>query len=575
MSSRFKFNLAAAEYPVPGANPGAASAPAPAPAPTSVSAAAPEPVDATDRLAESMEQTAVSSSESPVSPGPPTAVSPTETAAPVPTRSCTLTSTSDAAPSPKTKQPTTSHLDLAGGEDEIEADEPSTPVKQAPKITPGKRTMNIVFIGHVDAGKSTTSGHIMYLMGNVDERTLERYEREAKARNRESWKYAWVIDTNEEERDRGKTVEVGHAHFETEKTHYTILDAPGHKAFVPHMIGGASQADVAVLVISARAGEFEAGFDRGGQTREHVMLAKTAGVRHLIIAINKMDDPTVMWSKERYDSCVEKLVPFVRSIGFNPKDINILPIAGLAGLNLKDRLPAGVFPSYDGPSLIEVLENLKAPERLVNAPVRFVVTEKYKEMGGSMVLGKLETGVITVGKKLMVNPTGAPCEVFGIFIDTNEILQAEPGDNVRLGLKGVDVDDLHAGYVLTSPEYVMPAVTKFEAQLMLLDCKNIISAGYTCMLHIHSAVSECTLSTLVMTLDKKTKEPLVKKPKFLKTGDTAIVRIEVPQSICMESFQTLDKLGRFMLRDEGKTIGIGVVTKLPKSVVGGGASQAE
>lgn len=207
-----------------------------------------------------------------------------------------------------------------------------------PSGAPKKEHVNVVFIGHVDAGKSTIGGQIMFLTGMVDRRTLEKYEREAKEKNRETWYLSWALDTNQEERDKGKTVEVGRAYFETEKKHFTILDAPGHKSFVPNMIGGASQADLAVLVISARKGEFETGFEKGGQTREHAMLAKTAGVKYLIVLINKMDDPTVDWSSERYEECKEKLVPFLKKVGFSPKkDIHFMPCSGLTGANLKEQ----------------------------------------------------------------------------------------------------------------------------------------------------------------------------------------------------------------------------------------------
>ncbi|CDQ97061.1 unnamed protein product [Oncorhynchus mykiss] len=184
-------------------------------------------------------------------------------------------------------------------EEEEEEELPMLKVIPLPPDAPKKEHVNVVFIGHVDAGKSTIGGQIMYLTGMVEKRTLEKYEREAKEKNRETWYLSWALDTNQEERDKGKTVEVGRAYFETEKKHFTILDAPGHKSFVPNMIGGASQADLAVLVISARKGEFETGFEKGGQTREHAMLAKTAGVKHLIVLVNKMDDPTVNWSLER------------------------------------------------------------------------------------------------------------------------------------------------------------------------------------------------------------------------------------------------------------------------------------
>merc|ERR1712142_1335537 len=208
----------------------------------------------------------------------------------------------------------------------------SSRVKQKPKavesVTTDKEHVNVVFIGHVDAGKSTIGGQMMYLTGMVDKRTLEKYEKEAKEKNRETWYLSWCMDTNNEEREKGKTVEVGRAYFETEKKHFTILDAPGHKSFVPNMIGGASQADLAVLVISARKGEFETGFERGGQTREHAMLVKTAGVKHLVVAINKMDDPTVQWDQGRYDEIVGKLSPWLsKQVGYKKDQVHFLPLS--------------------------------------------------------------------------------------------------------------------------------------------------------------------------------------------------------------------------------------------------------
>ncbi|XP_039991419.1 eukaryotic peptide chain release factor GTP-binding subunit ERF3A [Xiphias gladius] len=265
-------------------------------------------------------------------------------------------------------------------EEMMEEEEEEIPIPKVALATPDapkKEHVNVVFIGHVDAGKSTIGGQIMYLTGMVDKRTLEKYEREAKEKNRETWYLSWALDTNQEERDKGKTVEVGRAYFETEKKHFTILDAPGHKSFVPNMIGGASQADLAVLVISARKGEFETGFEKGGQTREHAMLAKTAGVKHLIVLINKMDDPTVNWSLERYEECKEKLVPFLKKVGFNPKkDIHFMPCSGLTGANLKDPVPECLW--YTGLPFIAHLDSLPNFTRSSDGPVRLPIVDKYK-----------------------------------------------------------------------------------------------------------------------------------------------------------------------------------------------------
>ena len=304
-----------------------------------------------------------------------------------------------------------------------------------------KRHLNIVFIGHVDAGKSTISGHIMYLSGMVDERTMEKYEREAKAKHRESWKFAWCMDTTDEERSRGKTQECGRGSFETEAKNYTILDAPGHKNFVPHMIGGASQADVAVLVISVRKGEFEAGFDRAGQTREHAVLAKTAGVKMLIVGINKMDDPSValeggIWDEERYNEVKGFLEPFLKQTGFNLKtEVHFMPISGFTGWNLKKRVDPKICPWYNGPSLLEFLDNLQPQQRYFDLPLRFPIADKYKEMG-TCVMGKLEAGTIKVGEQLIVLPNKTPVVVENIFVDHKdgqlELTEALPGDNIKM-----------------------------------------------------------------------------------------------------------------------------------------------
>lgn len=256
----------------------------------------------------------------------------------------------------------------------------------------GKEHVNIIFLGHVDAGKSTLGGSILISTGMVDERTLDKYKREAKDAGRETWYISWALDLNKEERAQGKTIEVGRGFFETEKRRYSILDAPGHKTYVPNMIGGASQADVGVLVISARKGEYETGFEKGGQTREHAMLAKTQGVNKLVIVVNKMDDPTVEWSEERYKECTTKLVQFLKGVGYNPKtDIAMMPVSAQTFTGIKERVPKDLAPWYGGPSLLEYLDGMQALERKLNAPFMMPIAAKYKDMG-TMVEGKIESG---------------------------------------------------------------------------------------------------------------------------------------------------------------------------------------
>ncbi|KAM5152922.1 eukaryotic peptide chain release factor GTP-binding subunit ERF3A isoform 1-T1 [Mantella aurantiaca] len=443
-------------------------------------------------------------------------------------------------------------------EEEEEMTKPKTVV--APPDAPKKEHVNVVFIGHVDAGKSTIGGQIMFLTGMVDKRTLEKYEREAKEKNRETWYLSWALDTNQEERDKGKTVEVGRAYFETEKKHFTILDAPGHKSFVPNMIGGASQADLAVLVISARKGEFETGFEKGGQTREHAMLAKTAGVKHLIVLINKMDDPTVNWSIDRYEECKEKLVPFLKKVGFNPKkDIHFMPCSGLTGANLKD--PVDCCPWYTGLPFIPYLDNLPNFSRSVDGPVRLPIVDKYKDMG-TVVLGKLESGSICKGQQLVMMPNKHNVEVLGLLSDEVETELVAPGENLKIRLKGIEEEEILPGFILCDPNNLCHSGRTFDAQIVIIEHKSIICPGYNAVLHIHTCIEEVEITALICLVDKKTGEKSKTRPRFVKQDQVCIARLRTAGTICLETFKDFPQMGRFTLRDEGKTIAIGKVLKL-------------
>ncbi|KAF9534359.1 eukaryotic polypeptide chain release factor 3 [Crepidotus variabilis] len=426
-----------------------------------------------------------------------------------------------------------------------------------------KEHLNIVFIGHVDAGKSTLGGNLLYISGMVDKRTMEKYEREAKEAGRDSWYLSWALDSTPQERAKGKTVEVGRAYFETDKRRYTILDAPGHKNFVPSMISGAAQADVAVLVISARKGEFETGFERGGQTREHIMLVKTAGVSKVVVVINKMDDPTVLWEKARYDEIKDKLTPFIKSAGFNPKtDVYFLPVSAYTGINLKERIPASVCTWWDGPAFLEYLDNMAMMDRKLNSPLMMPISEKYKDMG-TVVVGKIESGHLKKGDNLILMPNKTPVEVTAIHNEMeDEVERALSGDNVRIRLRGVDDEDISPGFVLTSPNKPIHAVRQFEAQLAILEHKSIICAGYSAVMHIHTLAEEVTLPALLHYFDKATGRKSKKPPQYAKKGQKIVALIETAELVCVEKFSDYPQLGRFTLRDEGRTIAIGKITKL-------------
>lgn len=425
-----------------------------------------------------------------------------------------------------------------------------------------KEHVNIVFIGHVDAGKSTIGGQLMFLTGMVDKRTLEKYEKEAKEKGRETWYLSWALDTNEEEREKGKTVECGRAYFETEKKHFTILDAPGHKSYVPNMINGANQADLAVLVISARKGEFETGFDRGGQTREHAMLVKTAGVKHLVILVNKMDDPSVAWDEERWKEIQERLTPYLRKCGFNPKtDITYIPCSGLTGAFIKDR-PENVEQGswYTGPCFIEYIDNmLPSISRDFDGPVRCIIHDKFSEMG-TVVIGKMESGCVVKGQSLVIMPNRTVVQVMQIWSDEVETDRVVCGDNIRFKLKGVEETEVQNGFIICSPDALCSVARVFDAEVLIMDHKSIIAPGYSCVMHIQSAVEEVVVKNVICTMDKKTNEK--KKARFVKQDEKAILRFESSELFCLEPFKTLPQLGRFTLRDEGKTIAIGKVVKV-------------
>ena len=431
----------------------------------------------------------------------------------------------------------------------------------------GKEHVNLIFIGHVDAGKSTLGGQILALTGMVDERTLEKYKKEAKDAGRETWYFSWVLDLNKEERAKGKTVEVGRGFFETEKRRYTILDAPGHKTFVPNMIGGASQADVGILVISARKGEYETGFEKGGQTREHAMLAKTQGVNKLVIAVNKMDDPTVEWSQARYNECITKLTIFLKGVGYNPKtDLAFLPISAQTGLGVRDKIPKDVASWNTAPSLLEYLDGMDKLERKINAPFMMPVGGKYRDMG-TLVEGRIEAGVIQKGSNYIMMPNREEVGVAALYGETeDEIPHATCGDQVRMRLRGIEEEDIMPGYVLCSPKRLVHCVRAFEAQIHLLpELKSILSAGFPCVLHVHAAIEEINFAALLHRLEKGTGRKSKKPPPFAKKGEQVIARLEVTSGsgkVCIERFEDYAQMGRFTLRDQGQTIAIGKVTRL-------------
>ncbi len=454
------------------------------------------------------------------------------------------------------------------------AEEEEAVVEEEVVEADSREHLNLVFIGHVDAGKSTLSGNILYMTDHVDKRTIEKYEREAKQRNRESWFLAFIMDTNEEERAKGKTVEVGRAHFATSEKRYTIMDAPGHKSYVPNMIAGASQADIACLVVSARKNEFEAGFEKGGQTKEHAMLAKTLGVKFLVVVVNKMDDPTVNWGQARYDEITSKLKPFLKSCGFLvKKEVKFLPISALTGANLVAAVADSTCPWWgpmykagthntDQGALLPLLDSLTMTDRDPAAPFRMPVLDRYYDRG-AVILGKVEAGTLRKGDKLMLVPTNKQSVVDGVYSDEVPVAEVRPGDNVMIRC-ALNVEEICKGFVVCNAKQAPArAVTKFVAFIYLADLtetRPIFTAGYDCIMHVHTVETAVVVDRILSETKKGVEQ---KGVRFAKQGAQITCVMSVPNSIVVAPFDVSPAFGRITLRDEGKSIAIGKILKLP------------
>ena len=422
-----------------------------------------------------------------------------------------------------------------------------------------KPHLNLVIIGHVDHGKSTMVGHILYRLGYFDQKTMQAIEEEAKKMGKESFKFAWLMDRMKEERERGVTIALSYMRFETKKYFFTIIDAPGHRDFVKNMITGASQADAAILVVSARKGEFEAGMSPEGQTREHAILAKTMGIDQLIVAVNKMDATEPPYSKERYQQVKETLGKFLKGLGYNPDKVPFVPVSAWTGENLIERSPN--MPWYDGPVLVEVLDTLQVPPKPIDKPLRLPIQDVYSISGvGVVPVGRVETGVLKVGDKVIFMPAGVVGEVRSIETHHMRIEKAEPGDNIGFNVRGVEKKDIRRGDVAGHPENPPSVVDEFTARIFVIWHPTAIAVGYTPVIHVHTASVASRITEIVAKLDPRTGKEVEKNPQFIKQGDNAIVKFKPIKPLVIEKYSDFPQLGRFAMRDMGKTIGIGIVT---------------
>jgi len=428
--------------------------------------------------------------------------------------------------------------------------------------------INIVVIGHVDAGKSTTTGHLIYKCGGIDKRTIEKFEKEAKEIGKASFKYAWVLDKLKAERERGITIDIALWKFETAKYYFTIIDAPGHRDFIKNMITGTSQADCAVLVVASGQGEFEAGIDKNGQTREHALLAYTLGVKQLIVVVNKMDDKSVNWSQDRFNEIQNEVSNFIKKIGYNPEKVPFVPISGWLGDNMLEKSPN--LPWYKGPTLLEALDSIQEPKRPIDKPLRIPLQDVYKIGGiGTVPVGRVETGVLKPGAVVTFAPVNITTEVKSVEMHHESLPQATPGDNVGFNVKNVSVKDIRRGFVCGDAKQDPPAETdNFVAQVIILNHPGQIHSGYAPVLDCHTAHIACKFEEILTKVDRRSGKELEKLPKNIKSGDAAMVKLVPSKPLCVETFSDYPPLGRFAVRDMRQTVAVGVIKEVTKKVPG-------
>jgi len=427
-----------------------------------------------------------------------------------------------------------------------------------------KESLNLVVIGHVDSGKSTLMGHLLFQLGQVSQKVMHKHEQESRKVGKQSFMYAWVLDETDEERERGITMDVGQNKFETDNRVITLLDAPGHRDFIPNMISGAYQADVAVLVVNATTGEFEAGFEAGGQTREHALLVRSLGVGQLTVAVNKLD--TVDWDQGRFLAIKEKLKLFLtKQAGFREADLTFIPCSGLTGENLTKPAKTEQLSSwYTGTTLMHAIDNLKTPTRAMDKPFRMSLSDIFRAQSGSgfSVSGRVEAGVVMKDDKVLISPLNEVCTVKSVLVEQVDSLTGFAGDHVVLTLVGPDQASVVAGMVLCDPSQPVPVATRFQARVVVFNIEVPITKGYPVVLHYGCVSEQATIKKLVSLLNKSNGEVVKTKPRCLTGNQSAVVEIIISRPIPLELYKSNRELGRFMLRTGGHTIAAGMVTEI-------------
>ena len=419
-----------------------------------------------------------------------------------------------------------------------------------------KPHLNIVFVGHVDHGKSTTVGRLLLDSGHIEQHVIDKFEQEAAERGKAGFGFAYVMDGLKEERERGITIDVAHKEFYTPNYYFTVIDAPGHRDFVKNMITGTSQADAAVLNVVANDGV-------NAQTKEHAFLARVLGVQQLIVNVNKMDISGVDWSQDKYNSVVAEVTNLLKMAGFNTDEIPFIPCSAFDGDNIFNK--SDKSPWYNGPTLFEAIDAIQMPPKPTDMPLRLPIQDVYKISGiGTVPVGKIETGVLHAGKTVTFNPSQQSAEVKSIEMHHTMVDKAEPGDNVGFNVRGLSADDIRrgdvAGYTDNPPMFVRHDET-FVGQIQLMDIPKAIGVNYTPVFHAHTSQ---VAVRFVELLEKTTKGVKEANPAFLKTGDACLVRFGPTKPMAIEQMDTFPQLARFAIRDMGKTVAAGVCMKIEK-----------
>ncbi|KAJ4833571.1 hypothetical protein Tsubulata_026886 [Turnera subulata] len=418
--------------------------------------------------------------------------------------------------------------------------------------------LNLAIVGHVDSGKSTLSGRLLHLLGRITQKEMRKYEKEAKIQGKGSFAYAWALDMSPEERERGITMTVAVAYFDSKRYHVVVLDSPGHKDFVPNLISGATQADAAILVIDASNGAFEAGMDSTwGQTREHAQLIRSFGVDQIIVAVNKMD--VVDYSKDRFDLIKSQLGIFLRSCGFKDSSVSWVPLSAMENQNLVAS-PSDVrlLSWFHGPHLLEAIDSLQPPTRDLSKPLLMPICDVIKSAGQISANGKLEAGALRSGLKVLLMPSGEVGTVRSLERDSQSCTIARAGDNVAVSLLGVEESNVIPGGVLCHPDFPVAVAQQLELKVLILDHAKPILIGSQLEFHIHHAKEAARVVRITSLLDPKTGKVIKKSPRCLTSKQSAVLEVALSEPVCVEEFSSSRALGRVFLRALGRTVAVGI-----------------